>query len=103
VAELAPEALDELAEAAEWYEERRSGLGDELLAEVDRVTREIDSRPASFPFVLDAPRELGIRRALLKRFPFALVFLQKPDGALRVLAVAHAKRRPGYWLWRVRG
>jgi hypothetical protein len=103
VAELAPEALDELAEAAQWYEERRDGLGDELLAEVDRMTREIDRRPASFPIVLDAPRELGIRRALLKRFPFALVFLQKPDGQQRIVAVAHAKRRPGYWLWRVQG
>jgi hypothetical protein len=103
VVDLAPEALDELAEAAEWYEERRSGLGDELLAEIDRMTREIAFRPASFPFVLDAPPELGIRRALLKRFPFALVFLQKSSGDLRILAVAHAKRRPGYWLWRVQG
>jgi GNAT superfamily N-acetyltransferase len=103
VAELAPEALDELAAAAEWYEERGPGLGDELLAEVDRLTARIDARPASFPFVLDAPRELGIRRALLKRFPFALVFMAKPDGDIRVIAVAHAKRRPGYWIWRVQG
>jgi len=103
VAEFAPEALDELADAAAWYEERRPGLGDELLAEVHRMMAAIDARPASFPRTLDAPPELGIRRALLDRFPFALMFMQVPGGDLRVVAVAHAKRRPGYWIWRVQG
>ncbi len=37
---------------------------------------------------------LEIRRALLARFPYALVFLVREDE-VRVLAVAHAKRRPG--------
>jgi len=38
---------------------------------------------------------------LLARFPYALVFLVREDQ-VRVLAAAHAKRRPGYWLSRVR-
>jgi hypothetical protein len=44
---------------------------------------------------------LDVRRALLARFPYALVFLILEEG-VRILAVAHAKRRPGYWLGRVR-
>jgi len=41
-----------------------------------------------------------IRRALLPRFPYAVIFMDLGEH-IRVLAVAHAKRRPGYWLGRV--
>jgi plasmid stabilization system protein ParE len=70
---------------------------------VDQAVVAIDAMPASFSRLLDVPPELHVRRALLRRFPFALVFLQRPDGPIRVVAVAHVKRRPGYWLRRVVG
>ena len=60
----------------------------------------VDERPRSFPRLQDVDATLEIRRALLARFPYALVFLVREDE-VRVLAVAHAKRRPGYWLSRV--
>jgi hypothetical protein len=66
------------------------------------MAAEIETRPESFPRVLDVPPGLSIRRALLHRFPFALVFHQRGEGDTRIIAVAHAKRRPGYWLWRVK-
>jgi plasmid stabilization system protein ParE len=98
---FAPEVPDELAEAALWYEARRQGLATEFLSEVEAVLPFIGSRPRSFPRITDVDPRLEIRRALLPRFPYALVFLVREEE-IRVLAVAHAKRQPGYWLNRVR-
>lgn len=100
--DLDPEALDEIAEAAIWYEEQRDGLSTEFLLEIDRALARIAERPASFARLLDVPVELVIRRALVDRFPFGLIFIELPGDKLRVIAVAHTKRRPGYWLRRVR-
>lgn len=46
------------------------------------------------------PLDLIIRRALLPRFPYAVVFIDL-GAEIRILALAHAKRQPGYWLDRV--
>ena len=99
--QFAPEVPDELAEAALWYEAKKQGLGDELLAEIEAFLPLIGARPRSFPRLLGVQATLEIRRALLARFPYAVVFLVREEE-VRVLAVAHAKRRPGYWLSRVR-
>lgn len=100
VVRLSAEAIDELVEAAAWYRARRRGLESEFLAEVDRVLPLIGTSPAAFPRLLDLPADLVVRRALLPRFPYALVFMDLGEH-VRILAVAHAKRRPGYWLDRV--
>ena len=97
---LSEEAIDELLEAAVWYRTRRPGLESEFLAEFDRVLPLIGSSPASFPRLLDLPADLVIRRALLPRFPYAVILMDLAEQ-IWVLAVAHAKRRPGYWLDRV--
>jgi plasmid stabilization system protein ParE len=99
---LSQEAIDELLEAAEWYRARRPGLEAEFLAEMDRVLPLIGSSPTAFPRLLHLPADLVIRRALLPRFPYAVIFMDLGEH-IRVLAVAHAKRRPGYWLDRVGG
>ena len=44
-----------------------------------------------------APMPGGRRRWLLTRFPFAVVYRVAADDSIRVLAVAHHRRRPGYW------
>lgn len=72
------------------------------LAEIASILPIIGSRPRSFPQLVTKSPSYEIRRALLPRFPYAIVFLVRAEE-LRVLAVAHAKRRPGYWLGRVRG
>ena len=100
VVRLSQEAVDELAEAAAWYGARRPGLGLEFLAEVERILPMVDDSAASFPRLLDLPVDLVIRRALLPRFPYAVIFMDL-QTEVRVLAVAHARRRPGYWLDRV--
>ena len=100
LARLAPEAVAELAEAAAWYESRRPELARQFLREFETILRVIESRPSTFPRLLDTSPELSIRRALLPRFPYASVFLELASE-IRIVAVAHVKRRPGYWLNRV--
>ena len=43
------DALDELEEAAAWYEARRAGLGFEFAAEIERVVASVAERPLAFP------------------------------------------------------
>jgi len=97
---LSAEALGEAREAAAWYEERRRGLGRAFLDELDRTLARIEVLPRSFSPVVGPRPALGIRRALLHRFPYGVVFIERDDH-LRVIAVAHAKRRRDYWLRRV--
>lgn len=86
-------ASDELTEAVRWYEARRSGLGGEFF---DAIT-------AAISFV-EANPEIGAmisadgltRRALVPRFPYQIVYRLRPTEIV-VVAVAHLKRRPGYW------
>ena len=43
----------------------------------------------------------GTRRILLKRYPYSVVFRELPE-VIQIIAVAHAKRRPGYWTKRLK-
>jgi plasmid stabilization system protein ParE len=97
-----PEAKQELAAAAAWYERQRKGLGYELVAEVDAVFAAISRSPDRFPLYPRVAPELGVRRAAARRFPYSIAFIELP-AAIRVLAVAHEKRRPGYWVGRLQG
>lgn len=101
--DLHPEARAEISSAAVWYEERRPRLGDDFVAEVSDVLSRIEESPASFPPWPGVPSARGvqppIRRAVLQRFPYAIAFETYPDR-VRVLAVAHTKRRPLYWISR---
>ena len=90
----------ELIEAACWYETRQPGLAVKFLQEIDQAQQAIQSRPLSFPRLANTAVDLEIRRALLPRFPYALVFLEL-QTEIRVLAIAHAKRHPDYWLNRL--
>ena len=98
--ELHPEARAELRAAAVWYDERRPRLGDEFIAEVSTTLDRIGDAPATFqvwPGTSAAP--LSIRRAVINRFPYLIAFEVHTEHTL-VLAIAHAKRRPLYWLSR---
>jgi plasmid stabilization system protein ParE len=97
---LSPEAVAELIEATSWYETRQPGLAVKFLQEIDQTQQAIQARPLSFPRLANTAVDLEIRRALLPRFPYALVFLEL-QTEIRVLAIAHAKRHPDYWLNRL--
>lgn len=98
---LHPEAGSEIRTAALWYDERSVGLGEDLVAEVNDTLARIATAPRSFavwPGVIGRPAP--VRRAVVHRFPYVVAFEAHPDRIV-VLAIAHAKRRPLYWLSRI--
>lgn len=90
------EAEEELAEAVTWYEENKPGLGREFLDAIEEAQLDLSEGPALCSLAPGIPKELVVRRILVRRFPYAVVFLELPEE-IRVLAFAHARRRPGYW------
>lgn len=86
-----PEAEQDLSDAAVWYEEQRSGLGDQFLDEVLAVVSSVAETPRQYPVV-----HSKIRRALMRRFPFG-VYYRAEDGSVVVLAVLHGSRDPRRW------
>ncbi len=99
--ELHPEARVEAREAARWYDGRQAELGRELLAELDQVLARMVDFPESFPRWRRTGRFGVIRKASLTRFPYLVPYRVEEDR-LYVLAVAHASRRPLYWLGRAK-
>lgn len=89
--EFHPAALQELIDSARYYESRLPGLGIDFKSEVDRALDLLSENP-DIGVVVEAP----YRRLLLDRFPFAVIYRTR-ESTLRVLAVAHQRRRPGYW------
>jgi toxin ParE1/3/4 len=98
---LLPEARDEIQAAAAWYEEKRSGLGDEFLDAVEVALSSIGAAPLQFAKLETNRTRRDMRRALLKRFPYLIVFELRDDECLAV-AVAHGRRRPNYWRKRLK-
>lgn len=88
-------ARDELREGARWYETRLEGLGEELLEAVEAAL-ERAARGALPGLAPQEPGRPATRRILLQRFPYTIHF-EMGEGSLFVWAVAHEKRRPGYW------
>ena len=92
-----PAAKEELADAAVWYERRRAGLGQEFRTTVRAAARTIGENPNAWSLSPEAP---SVRVYTLRRFPFLLPYAIEARSVV-VLAVAHAKRRPGYWRLRL--
>ena len=95
------EADAEYRGAGRWYESRRPNLGIEFFDAVDATLRQIVEFPRAGAPVPRVSKDLPVRRRAVKRFPYHVVYLDTP-GALRVLAIAHDRRRPGYWKSRLR-
>jgi plasmid stabilization system protein ParE len=87
-----PIAREELIEAQNWYENEAPGLGRRFRAAVDTAVDRISDNPRQFPVVYR-----NIRRALLRHFPYALMFVIDPDETLTVLACFHGSRDPQHW------
>jgi toxin ParE1/3/4 len=89
--EFHPDADAELEEAALHYEARMAGLGKSFAAEVERTIALVREFPEAGSSV--APKR---RRVLVARFPYSIVYRQEPNSIV-IVAVAHQRRRPGYW------
>lgn len=88
---VGPAAKQELREAGRYYEERRNGLGESFFVEVERTAQRIVEYPEAWPLISGE-----IRRCLVNRFPFALLFRIEPER-IYVLAIMHLCREPNYW------
>lgn len=88
---IAPEAVRDMAEAFRWYEDQRAGLGEEFLSCVDACIARIARTPGAF-----APIHETYRRALVRRFPYA-VFFESTEETVTVHAVFHTSRNPNKW------
>jgi plasmid stabilization system protein ParE len=86
-----PEAVAEAQAAHRWYRECSGQAAAAFLGELDDAIAAVAESPERWPEYAG-----GTRRYLLKRFPFLLVYRVK-NGDVQVLAVAHGRRRPGYW------
>jgi hypothetical protein len=93
-------ALDEIVQAALWFDAKRSGLGGEYWQAVDATLMRIATSPLEFARSEFATSESDIRFAVVRRFNYVIRFLLDP-AQVQVLSVAHASRRPGYWMRRI--
>ena len=84
----------ELNEAAQYYDREDPGLGTAFLQEVDRCLQSIQAAPEAGAILRGT-----VRRRLLRRFPYALLYKIKPSG-IRIVAVMNLRRRPTYWVGR---
>lgn len=89
--EFLPAAQQEFNEIAEYYERLKPGLGDEFVAEGERVSGLLRRHP-----LIGTRIDPTLRRVRFHRFPFAYLF-SVDDDVIRIVAVAHRRRRPGYW------
>jgi plasmid stabilization system protein ParE len=88
------EAEQDIAEAASWYERQQRGLGQEFLDEALAVFTRLAETPLGYELV-----HRSARRALLRRFPFAVFYIFDQDEVL-VVGVLHGSRHPLHWMRR---
>ena len=91
-----PLAENELVDGARFYaSEGTAELGEDFVSEFERPINLLRAHP-----LLGAVWRCRFRRLPLRRFPYSIVYV--PSGELlRVIALAHQRRRPGYWRGRV--
>ena len=91
IVKLHPEAQIEYLEALRWYREQSLIAARRFETEFDTAIGTIQAAPERWAQYFE-----GSRRFLLHRFPFGIVDESSP-GVILVVAVAHVRRRPGYW------
>lgn len=89
-------AARELREAVQWYETRQPGLGAQFLDAVDSAFSRISAHPEIGTVISEAGHT---RRVLVTAFPYQVVYYLTPDEII-IVAIAHLRRRPGYWMQR---
>ncbi len=88
---LHPSAEKELRAAYLWYLERNRIVAEALQLEIDHAMEIIAESPNRWPRLTESER-----RYILPRFPFSLVYRVRSQF-IELIAVAHQKRKPGYW------
>ncbi len=84
----------ELQDAASWYDERVGGLGARFISAIRQRANEILESPQRWPKIR------GTRRVLVGAYPYAIIYREVSDEEIEIVAIAHLKRRQGYWAQR---
>ena len=87
-----PLARLEYIEAADWYQARSQRAADRFVSEVEHNLAQIGLNPSRYGWYDDEFRE-----AILRRYPYSVVYQVDPSGDVLIVAVAHSSREPGYW------
>jgi toxin ParE1/3/4 len=80
------EAIIDIQTAYEWYEEKRAGLGDELILEIEDCLQKVAQSPQNYSYINNI-----FRRIKTSRFPYLIVYEIDGENVI-VIAVKHAKR-----------
>lgn len=89
--EVHPRAVAEARAARRWYGQRSAALANRFVAALDEAVAQVLAAPQQWPAHLH-----GTRVYRLRRFPYLVVYQELP-ASVQVVAVAHGRRRPGYW------
>ena len=89
---VSEDAKQDLIESEEYYNDQYFGLGFEFLSEAQTVMNRICESPETWQKIYK-----DVRRYYLDRFPFHIIFRIQEDY-IEIIAVAHNKKRPRYWL-----
>jgi len=93
-------ALLEIDAAAEWLEARQRGLGRAFVVAVGAAVDSAAQWPNAGQQVTEGSSGSAVRRVRVGRFPYYVAYITS-DDKLTVIAVAHQRRRPRYWIDRV--
>lgn len=91
-----PKAVDDILEAAKWYDNNLKGLGKSFIDSIDSAIDSIQQNPEAHPKV-----HKELRRILIKKFPFCIFYLYE-NSQIIVIAVLHASRNPKTWRMRTK-
>jgi plasmid stabilization system protein ParE len=92
---LHPAALEEAEAAVHWYRERSPRAARRFVDELNQVIDRILEAPHRWPRSTNGTRKLN-----LPCFPFAVVYWLT-ENQIQIIAIAHGRRRPGYWKYRL--
>lgn len=93
-------ARDDLAGGQRRYNSKEHGLGGRFRRAVDAAVARILETPNAAPLWPNVDPELGVQRYLVKRWPYSVAYMVRGEQLI-IVAIAHHRRRPAYWLDRV--
>jgi toxin ParE1/3/4 len=91
IIEFHPSAMEEAEAAKVWYAKRSLMASRSFVSELIHAVNQVEESPEMWPLY-----EAGTRRYVFLRFPFSLIY-RTFEKKIQIIAVAHSKRKPGYW------
>jgi len=95
IIDFTPGARADFDESIDWYAKRSERAAEGFADAVEEAFDKVLADPERFPTTAK-----GCRYCNVKRYPFRVIFLQDAMHIV-IVAISHAKRRPGYWHYRV--